>query len=68
MTRGEAMEESIRVYALVKSWRYSTPYTTAVLCRWKELLDYYDGTSDKEPDSDWTPESIAHLEGAPNSD
>ena len=65
MTREDALEESIKVYALVKSWRRATPWARAVGKRWAELHAYGLGNTDKEPDPAWTPLSIAHLEGAP---
>lgn len=65
MTREEALEESIRVYALVKSWRHATPWVCAMGRRWAELHAYGLGNTDREPDPEWTLEGIAGLEGAP---
>lgn len=65
MTREEALEEAIRVYAVVDDWWADTPWLKAVTERWAELQFYGLGQREKVPEEGWTLEGIAHLEGAP---
>lgn len=65
MTHEEASYESTRIYLMVTEWNYPTPWQRALIHRWSELLQYAIGQTDRQPDPDWTLESIAHLKGSP---
>lgn len=66
MTNQEALEESIRVYGLVKDWSTPTPWGREIARRWAELLNYGLGNTPREPDPNWTEKSVAHLDGSPD--
>ena len=65
MTRTQAGEEAIKLHAEVRDWRDERAWSTALQTRYFELMAFATGTSNHVPDSQWSLESLSHLDGAP---